>query len=152
VLRPVDIMLIEDNPADVRLTQEALKEASVRNRLTVATDGAQAMAMLRHETPYGSCPRPDFILLDLNLPRKDGRQVLAEIKADERLRQIPVVVLTTSQATEDVLQSYDLQAAGFITKPVDLDEFLAVIAGIDRFWFSIVTLPPSTPGDPPPIA
>jgi len=139
---PVDLLLVEDNPGDVRLTQEALREGKIRNRLTVAKDGVEALAMLRREGPYSALPRPDMILLDLNLPRKDGREVLAEIKADEVLRRIPVVVLTTSKAEEDILRTYDLHANCYITKPVDLEQFIDVIRSIDDFWLTVVRLPP----------
>jgi CheY-like chemotaxis protein len=142
MLRPVDILLVEDNPGDVRLTQEALREAKVNNRLMVARDGVEALDMLRQREPHTGLPRPDLILLDLNLPKKDGREVLVEIKADEALRRIPVVILTSSSADEDVLRSYDLQAACYITKPVDLDQFIKVVRSIESFWLSIVTLPP----------
>ena len=138
----VDILLIEDNPGDVRLTQEALREGKVHNRLLVAKDGVEAMAVLRQEGLHRDAPRPDLILLDLNLPKKDGREVLAEIKADERLKRIPVVILTSSSADEDVLKSYDLQASCYITKPVDLDQFITVVQSIETFWLSVVTLPP----------
>ncbi len=140
--KPVDILLIEDNPGDVRLTQEALREGKIRNRLTVAKDGVEALTVLRREGPYASSPRPDLILLDLNLPRKDGREVLSDIKADEQLRRIPVVVLTTSKAEEDILRTYDLHANCYITKPVDLDQFIEVIKSIDDFWLTVVRLPP----------
>jgi chemotaxis family two-component system response regulator Rcp1 len=139
--RPIEILLVEDNAGDVRLTREALREAHVRNNLSVAKDGAEALAMLRHEPQYGEAPRPDLVLLDLNLPRLDGRQVLAEIKMDPGLRRIPVVVLTTSKAEEDVLRSYDLHANSYITKPVDFDQFIRVVHSIEEFWLSIVTLP-----------
>ena len=139
--RPIEILLVEDNPGDVRLTREALNEGHVRNNLTVAKDGAEALAMARHEPPYDAAPRPDLILLDLNLPRLDGRQVLAEMKADPELRRIPVVVLTTSKAEEDVLRSYDLHANSYITKPVDFDQFIKVVQSIEEFWLTIVTLP-----------
>jgi CheY-like chemotaxis protein len=121
---------------------EALKEGKVSNRLSVAYDGVEALAFLRREGKYAEAPRPDLILLDLNLPRKDGREVLAEIKKDESLRRIPVVVLTTSKAEEDVLRSYDLHASCYITKPVDLDQFINVVKSIDDFWLSVVKLPP----------
>jgi CheY-like chemotaxis protein len=139
---PVDILLVEDNPGDVRLTQEALREGKIRNRLTVAKDGVEALAMLRREGPHANVPRPDLILLDLNLPRKDGREVLADIKADDSLRRIPVVVLTTSKAEEDILKTYDLHANCYITKPVDLEQFIEVIKSIDDFWLTVVRLPP----------
>jgi chemotaxis family two-component system response regulator Rcp1 len=138
---PIDILLVEDNPGDVRLTVEALKEGKVRNRLSVVEDGVEALAFLRQEGKYGDAPRPDVILLDLNLPRKDGRAVLAEIKADESLRRIPVVVLTTSSSEQDILRSYDLHANCYITKPVDLEQFIEVVKGIEEFWLTIVKLP-----------
>ena len=137
----IEILLVEDNPGDVRLTREALKEAKIRNRLSVAGDGVEAMAFLRREGVYSTAPRPDIVLLDLNLPRKDGRQVLADVKADPELRRIPVVILTTSKAEEDILKTYDLHANCFITKPVDFDQFVKVVQSIEHFWLSIVTLP-----------
>ena len=140
--RPIEILLVEDNPGDVRLTIEALKEGKVHNRLSVAKDGVDALAFLRREGPHASAARPDLILLDLNLPRKDGREVLAEIKEDPALRRIPVVVLTTSKAEEDILRTYDLHANCYITKPVDLEQFIAVVRSIDDFWLSVVRLPP----------
>ena len=133
---PIEILLVEDNPADVRLTVEALKEARVRNRLRVARDGIEAMAMLRSD----SAPRPDLILLDLNLPRKDGREVLQEIKQDETLRHIPVVILTTSQAEQDILQCYRLRANAFVTKPVEIDQFFQVVRSMEQFWLEVVKL------------
>jgi chemotaxis family two-component system response regulator Rcp1 len=139
--RPIEILLVEDNPGDVRLTREALSEAKVRNSLSVAGDGEVALAFLRREGAYSTAPRPDIILLDLNLPKKDGRQVLAEVKADTELRRIPVVILTTSKAEEDILKTYDLHANCFITKPVDFDQFVKVVKSIEHFWLSIVTLP-----------
>jgi len=139
----VEILLVEDNPGDVRLTVEALKEGKVHNRMSVAQDGVEALAFLRREGKHASSPRPDLILLDLNLPRKDGREVLAEIKADPSLRRIPVVILTTSRAEEDILKTYDLHANCYITKPVDLDQFLSVIRSIEDFWLTIVKLPPN---------
>ena len=139
--RAIEILLVEDNPGDVRLTREALREGHVRNNLSVAKDGAEALAMLRREPQYGEAARPDLVLLDLNLPRLDGRQVLAEMKGDPNLRRIPVVVLTTSKAEEDVLRSYDLHANSYITKPVDFDQFIKVVHSIEEFWLSIVTLP-----------
>jgi len=142
--RPIEILLVEDNPGDVRLTIESLRETKVRNNLRVAKDGVEALAMLRREGPHADFVRPDLILLDLNLPRKDGREVLAEIKADPLLRTIPVVVLTTSRAEQDVLRSYELQANCYITKPVDLEQFITVVRSIEDFWLTIVTLPHST--------
>ena len=138
---PVEILLVEDNPADVRLTQEALKEGKVFNNLHWAKDGVEALDFLKQRGRYESSPRPDIILLDLNLPKKDGRQVLSEIKQDPSLRAIPVVILTTSQAEEDVLRSYDLHANCYVTKPVDLEKFILVVKSIDMFWLTIVTLP-----------
>ncbi|MBI3445677.1 MAG: response regulator [Magnetospirillum sp.] len=137
-----EILLVEDNPGDARLAQEALKEGRMTSRLKVVVDGVEAMAFLRREGQYNGSPRPNLILLDLNLPRKDGRQVLAELKADEDLRRIPVVVLTTSQAEQDILRSYDLHANCYITKPVDLDRFISVVRSIEEYWCSVVTLPP----------
>ncbi|MBN2505324.1 MAG: response regulator [Verrucomicrobia bacterium] len=139
--RGVTILLVEDNPGDARLTIEAFKEAKVRNRLVHVKDGAEALAFLYREEPYTHAPRPDLILLDLNMPRKDGREVLQHIKADPRLRRIPVVVLTTSQAEQDVQRAYNLNANCYITKPVDLDQFLNVIRCIEEFWLTIVKLP-----------
>jgi len=140
--RPINILLVEDNPGDARLTMEALRDAKVRNDLRVVADGVEAMAFLRRENGYGDAPRPDLILLDLNLPRKDGRQVLEEIKQDEELQRIPVAILTTSQAEKDILTSYNLHANCYIIKPVDLDEFIRVVKGVEEFWLSIVKLPP----------
>jgi CheY-like chemotaxis protein len=137
----VDILLVEDNPGDVRLTKEALKEAKIHNMLHVVADGVEAMDFLRKTGGYSDVPVPDLIMLDLNLPRKDGREVLAEIKGDGELRRIPVVVLTTSSAEEDVLKAYDLHANCFITKPVDFIQFTMVIKSIEDFWFTIVKLP-----------
>jgi chemotaxis family two-component system response regulator Rcp1 len=139
---PIEILLVEDNPGDVRLTIEALKEGKVHNRLSVAKDGVDALAFLRRAGTYANAARPDLILLDLNLPRKDGREVLAEIKMDPVLRRIPVVVLTTSKAEEDILRTYDLHANCYITKPVDLEQFISVVKSIDDFWLSVVRLPP----------
>jgi two-component system, chemotaxis family, response regulator Rcp1 len=139
---PVEILLVEDNAGDYRLTKEALKEGKVYNNLYWAKDGIEALDFLKRRGKHADVPRPDIILLDLNLPKKDGRQVLAEIKADEELRSIPVVILTTSKAEEDVLRSYDLHANCYVTKPVDLDKFIVVVQSIDRFWLTIVTLPP----------
>jgi CheY-like chemotaxis protein len=134
---PIEILLVEDNPGDVRLTVEALSDTKVRNNLHVARDGVEAMEMLkRANNPI----RPDLILLDLNLPRKDGREVLEEVKRDDALRHIPVVILTTSQAEQDILQSYRLSASAFITKPVDLDQFFRVVQSLERFWLEIVKL------------
>ena len=140
--RPVEVLLVEDNPGDVRLTREALKDGKVSNNLSVVQDGVEAMRFLRREGPYADAPRPDVVLLDLNLPKKDGRQVLQEIKGDEALRTIPVVILTSSEAERDIAGAYALQANCYITKPVDLDQFITVVRSIEDFWFSIVKLPP----------
>ena len=140
---PVEILLVEDNPGDVRLTREALREGKVYNNLHWAKDGVEALEFLRQEGKYAAAPRPDIILLDLNLPKKDGREVLESIKNDDRFKQIPVVILTTSEAEEDVLRSYALHANCYITKPVDLDKFIVVVQSIDRFWLTVVTLPPA---------
>jgi chemotaxis family two-component system response regulator Rcp1 len=139
--RPIEILLVEDNPGDVRLTIEGLKDSKVRNKLHVARDGVEAMEFLRRVGPHVGAARPDLILLDLNLPRMDGREVLSAIKSDAKLKTIPVVVLTTSRAEQDVLRSYELQANCYITKPVDLEQFIAVVRSIEDFWFTIVTLP-----------
>ena len=139
--RPVEILLVEDNPGDVRLTLEALKENKILNRFHIAVDGVQALAFLRKGAQVAGAPRPDQILLDLNLPKKDGREVLAEIKADPKLKRIPVVVLTTSKAEEDIARTYDLHANCYITKPVDLDQFVQVVKAIENFWLEIVKLP-----------
>ena len=138
---PIEILLVEDNPADVRLTVEVLKETKVRNTLTVASDGIEALDLLRRIGRYTHAVRPDLILLDLNLPRKDGRQVLAEIKADLDLRRIPVVILTSSKAEEDIVKSYNLYANCYVTKPVDLEQFVKVVKSIEDFWLTIVKLP-----------
>jgi two-component system, chemotaxis family, response regulator Rcp1 len=138
---PIEVLLVEDSPGDVRLTREALKDAKVHISLHVASDGIEAMAFLECEGPHVNAPRPDLILLDLNLPRKDGRQVLKEIKESPTLRSIPVVILTTSSSEADVLQSYQLHANCYISKPVDLDGFLKVVQSIDNFWLSVVKLP-----------
>ena len=140
---PVEILLVEDNPGDYRLTKEALKEGKVYNNLHWAKDGVEALEFLRQEGKHAGAPRPDIILLDLNLPKKDGREVLGSIKNDDRFKQIPVVILTTSEAEEDVLRSYALHANCYITKPVDLDKFIVVVQSIDRFWLTVVTLPPA---------
>jgi len=138
---PVEILLVEDNPGDVRLTQEALKESKVTNNLSVAEDGVEALAFLKREGKYADAPRPDLLLLDLNLPKKDGRELLEEIKVEENLRRIPVVVLTTSKAEEDIIRMYDQHANCYITKPIDFDQFIAVIKSIEDFWLTIVKLP-----------
>jgi CheY-like chemotaxis protein len=137
----VEILLVEDNPGDVRLTQEALKESKIRNNLSIVRDGVEAMAFLRREGDYDKAPRPDIILLDLNLPRKDGREVLHDIKEDAKLKRIPVVILTTSDDEHDILESYNLHANCYITKPVDLNRFVTIIKNIEDFWLTIVRLP-----------
>jgi len=139
---PIEVLLVEDDPGDVLMTREAFEEHKVGNRLNVVSDGVDALAYLRKEEPYQGAVRPDLILLDLNLPKRDGREVLAEIKNDSSLRQIPVVVLTTSQADEDVLRSYQLHANAYVTKPVDFERFVKVVKQIDEFFISVVRLPP----------
>jgi CheY-like chemotaxis protein len=139
---PIEVLLVEDDPGDVLMTREAFEEHKVRNRLTVLTDGAQALDYLHRRGEYADADLPDLILLDLNLPKRDGREVLAEIKQNEELRQIPVVVLTTSDADEDILRSYKLHANAYVTKPVDFDRFIAVVRHIDDFFVSVVKLPP----------
>lgn len=138
---PIDILLVEDDPADVRLCRLALEKSKVRNNLRVVEDGVEAIQFLRQEPPFEDAPRPDVVLLDLNLPKKDGREVLGEIKADPDLRRLPVVVLTNSADEEDVLCAYDLQANCYITKPVDFDQFAEIVKAIHHFWFAIVKLP-----------
>jgi CheY-like chemotaxis protein len=140
--RCVEILLVEDNPGDVRLVREALKEGRVANHLHVVIDGTQAITFLRREAPYEGAATPDLVLLDLNLPRMDGREVLAVVKGDRKLKRIPVVVLTTSDAEQDILRTYDLGCNCYITKPVDLEQFIEVIKLIDSFWLTVVTLPP----------
>ena len=137
----IDILLVEDNPGDVRLTREAMKEAKLHNQLHVVSDGVDALAFLRRQGAYANAVRPQLILLDLNLPRKDGREVLAEIKQDTDLRRIPVVILTTSEAEADILKAYDLHANCYIVKPVDIEQFLTVVKSIEDFWVAIVKLP-----------
>ncbi len=144
--KPIHILLVEDNPGDVRLTQEILKDAKVANKLHVVKDGVEALAFLRGAGKYAGSLPPDLILLDLNLPKKDGREVLSEIKADERLKRIPVVVLTVSKSEEDILKSYNLHANCYITKPVNLEQFVNVVRSIENFWLSIVKLPPNEKG------
>jgi two-component system, chemotaxis family, response regulator Rcp1 len=139
--QPIEILLVEDNPGDVRLTQEALREGKVANNLSVASDGVEALSFLRREGKFSGATRPDLVLLDLNLPRKDGREVLAAVKNDPDLMRIPIVVLTTSKAEEDVLKSYELHANCYITKPVDLEQFIRVVKSIDDFWLTVVRLP-----------
>ena len=140
--RPIEILLVEDSPEDADLTREALEDAKVANNLSVVADGAAALAYLRRQGDYAQATRPDLILLDLNLPKKDGREVLAEIKADEELKLIPVVVLTTSEAEQDIVRSYKLHANCYVTKPLDLDQFVTVVKSIEDFWLAIVKLPP----------
>jgi two-component system response regulator len=142
MVKSINILLVEDNPGDADLAREALESSKMSNNLQVVDDGEKAMAFLRREGLYSDVPRPDLILLDLNLPKKDGRQVLAEIKSDEVLKRIPVVILTTSRAEEDVLKTYNLHANCYITKPIDLNQFLHVVKSIEDFWLSIVVLPP----------
>jgi CheY-like chemotaxis protein len=143
--RIVNVLLVEDDPGDVLMTREAFDEY-LHNRLDVVTDGAAALSYLRHEEPYGSVPRPDLILLDLNLPRRDGREVLQEVKSDPALQHIPVIVLTTSQAEEDVLRSYQLHANAYVTKPVDFESFIEALQQLDHFFVSVVQLPPGMGG------
>ena len=141
IYEPIEILLVEDNPGDVRLTQEVLNDGKVRNNMSVVKDGVDAVSFLQQTGGYADAPRPDIVLLDLNLPKKDGREVLAEIKADSDLKNIPVVVLTTSGAEQDIVKAYDLHANCYITKPVDLDQFIRVIRSIEDFWLTIVKLP-----------
>ena len=141
--KPIEILLVEDNPGDSRLAQEALKDAKVHNNVSLVEDGVEAMAFLRKEGKYANAPRPDVILLDLNLPKKDGREVLAEIKIDEDLKRIPVVILTVSKDEEDILKTYNLHANCYITKPIDLEQFIKVVRTIEDFWLTIVKLPPN---------
>ena len=141
--RPIEILLVEDSPSDTELTVEALKDFKVRNHVSIVEDGVQAMRFLRRQGPYAGAPRPDLIMLDLNLPRKDGREALAEIKGDDHLKTIPIVVLTTSRAEQDILRAYQLNANCYINKPVDFNQFLDVVRSIESFWLFVVTLPPS---------
>jgi two-component system, chemotaxis family, response regulator Rcp1 len=140
----IEILLVEDNPGDVRLTREALKDGKIINNLHVAQDGVEALAFLRREGKYHNAVRPELILLDLNLPKKDGREVLAEIKADMALKRIPVVILTSSTAEQDIVKSYNLHANCYVTKPVDLDQFINVVKCIEHFWLTVVKLPPES--------
>jgi CheY-like chemotaxis protein len=140
--RPIEILLVEDSPGDIRLTQEVFRDGRIYNNLSVVEDGVQALAFLYKHAPYTEVPSPDLILLDLNLPKKDGRAVLAEIKAHEKLRRIPVVILTTSDAEDDIIRAYDLHANCYISKPIDLDQFIQVVKSIEQFWLTIVKLPP----------
>ena len=141
--KPVEILLVEDNEGDVGLVEEVFEDAKIRNSLHVAEDGEEAMLFLNKEKPFANAPTPDIILLDLNLPQKDGREVLEEIKTNDKLKRIPVVVLTTSKAEEDIVRSYDLHANSYITKPVDFDQFIRVIKSIEDFWLEVVRLPSS---------
>ncbi len=140
--RALEILLVEDNPGDVRLAQEALYDAKMSNNLNVVSDGVEALAYLRREGRHAKAPRPDLVLLDLNLPKKDGREVLEEVKEDPDLRTIPIVVLTTSDAEGDVIRSYELHANAYVRKPVDFDAFIEVVRTIEDFWFTVVKLPP----------
>ena len=142
-LRPIEILLVDDNPGDIRLTQEALKESKVLNNIHIVEDGMEALEFLRKEGRFKNVITPDIILLDLNLPKRNGREVLAEIKNDDFLKKIPVVILTISRAEEDILKSYMLHANCYITKPVDMDQFIKIVRSIENFWFSIVKLPPN---------
>ncbi|MEH2154653.1 MAG: response regulator [Nostoc sp.] len=141
-IMPIEVLLVEDNPGDAQLTRIALEDSKISIHLNVVEDGVEAMAFLRKQDKYAKAAHPDIVLLDLNLPRKDGREVLAEIKGDENLKRIPVVVLTTSQAEEDILKAYNLCANCYITKPVDFDQFVKIVQSIENFWFAIVKLPP----------
>lgn len=143
--RPIEILLVEDNPGDARLTKEALKEGKVNNNLHIVRDGVEAMEFLRRANGYAKAPRPDLVLLDLNLPRKDGREVLAEMKEDPKLQLIPVIVLTTSEAEQDVVRTYELRANCYIPKPVDFDKFIQIVRTIEDFWLTIVRLPSMEP-------
>ena len=140
--RPIEILLVEDDPGDVVIAQEALEQSKLVNNLHVASNGDEALAFLRREGDYADSPKPDLVLLDLNLPRRDGREVLAEVKSDPDLRRIPVVILTTSQAEEDIVRSYDLHANAYVTKPVDFAQFVNVVRQVDEFFFTVVRLPP----------
>jgi two-component system, chemotaxis family, response regulator Rcp1 len=139
---PIEILLVEDNPGDARLTREALRDAKVRNNLHVVLDGVEALAFLRRQGKHATVPKPDLILLDLNLPKMDGLEVLENIKADDQLRHIPIVILTTSQAEKDIIEGYRLRANAYVTKPVDLEQFLNVVRSIEHFWLEIVKLSP----------
>lgn len=143
-MEPINILLVEDDPGDVLLTKKALANGKIFNSMAVATDGVEALALLRQEGDFADAPRPDLILLDLNMPRMDGRETLAAIKQDEKLRSIPIVILTTSDSDHDVLKSYDLQASCFITKPVDLEQFTQVVRSVKDFWLYVVKLPPQS--------
>ncbi len=142
--KPIEILLVEDNPGDARLAKEALKDSKLRNNLRVVNDGVEAMDFLYQRGKFVDSLRPDLILLDLNLPRKDGREVLAEIKTSDGLKRIPVVIVTISRAEEDILRTYDLHANCYISKPLDLDQFIKVVKSIEDFWLTIVKLPPQS--------
>lgn len=139
--KPIEILMVEDNPGDVRLTKYVLSESKVHNRISAVSDGVEAMAFLRREGKYKDAPRPDLILLDLNMPRKDGREVLAEVKQDPDLKMIPVVIVTSSSAEQDIVRSYTLHANAYVTKPVDLDQFISLVKSIEDFWLEVVKLP-----------
>lgn len=140
--QPIEILMVEDNPSDVRLTVEAFKDAKVRNKMHVTVDGEDAMAFLLREGKYSEAPKPDLILLDLNLPKKNGREVLAAIKADPNLKRIPVVILTTSDDEKDIMTAYDLHVNAYVKKPVDLDQFIKIVEAVEDFWLTVVKLPP----------
>jgi len=142
MMEKITILLVDDNPADADLTKESFEESKIANELHWVQDGVEAMQFLRREGKYSGVPRPDLVLLDLNMPRKDGREVLAEMKADESLKSIPIIVLTSSQAEEDILRSYKLQASAYVTKPVDLQGLAKIVSGIEGFWFAVVRFPP----------
>lgn len=139
---PIEILLAEDNPGDAKLTRKALENGDIRNNLHVASDGVEAMQFLRQEGGYADAPRPDLLLLDLNMPKKDGRQVMEDMEADPSLRRIPVVVLTSSDAEEDIVRSYELNANAYLTKPVDFDGFVDIVNRLEDFWFEVVKMPP----------
>jgi len=139
--KPVEVLLAEDNPGDVMLTKKALKRGKLANNLHVVTDGVEALAFLRHQGEYADAPRPDLVLLDLNMPRKDGQEVLEELKNDPELRRIPVVILTSSESEEDIVKSYELNANAYLTKPVDFDGFVEIVDRLEDFWFQVVKLP-----------
>ena len=143
---PIKILMVEDNPGDARLAEEALKDSKINNSLYHVEDGEKAMRFLRRQAEYSDAPHPDLVLLDLNLPRKDGREVLAEIKEDSKLKLVPVVVMTTSEAERDLVKSYDLHANAYVVKPIDLERFIEVVQSIEVFWFTIVKLPPNVDG------
>ena len=144
---PIKILMVEDNPGDARLAEEALKDSKINNSLYHVEDGVEAMRFLRRQAEYSDAPQPDLVLLDLNLPRKDGREVLAERKEDPKLKLVPVVVMTTSEAERDLVKSYDLHANAYVVKPIDLERFIEVVQSIEVFWFTIVKLPPTVDGD-----